>query len=259
MEKSKNYNFNLPNSENDEIADINLISENFAKIDSELSEMIKGKGVDQSFSPTSKNPQSGVAISGELSKYLELNDDIVFVFSGGDAESKANVDLVIDNALSETSQNPISNEAVTKEFKKYTPTDEADEKYLSVEDYDLDKKEIADYVVEQRQTGGWNYRKWNSGSVERTMARNFFNANNPNVLAFAKQLTQSGFDGITVIQVGKGADAPTTYSLGLIISNGVDRCQVVLFGSDAIYINLNVFNAPDYNWEGWRKLSGTAL
>ena len=36
MEKSTYYNFNLPNSANDEVADINDISDNFRTIDTEL-------------------------------------------------------------------------------------------------------------------------------------------------------------------------------------------------------------------------------
>ena len=114
MEKSENYGFNLPNSENDEIADINLISENFSKIDSELSEMIKGKGVDQSYSPTSKNPQSGIAVAGAISNLVSLEDNTEWIFDGGDASGSVEIDLVIDAEMSDTSNNPVSNKVIKK-------------------------------------------------------------------------------------------------------------------------------------------------
>ena len=65
MEKSANYNFNLPNSANDEIADINDISDNFRIIDEKLA-------IDKTFSETSENPQSGTAIAGVLSGYVSV-------------------------------------------------------------------------------------------------------------------------------------------------------------------------------------------
>lgn len=114
MEKSENYGFNLPNSENDGIADINLISENFSKIDSELSEMIKGKGVDQSYSPTSKNPQSGTAVAGAISNLVSLEDNTEWIFDGGDASGSVEIDLVIDAEMSDTSNNPVSNKVIKK-------------------------------------------------------------------------------------------------------------------------------------------------
>lgn len=43
MEKSANYNFNLPNSANDEIADINDISDNFRIIDEKIKAEIEKK------------------------------------------------------------------------------------------------------------------------------------------------------------------------------------------------------------------------
>lgn len=69
MEKSTNYNFNLPNSANDEIADINDISDNFRIIDEKLK-------IDQIFSETSENPQSGKAIAGEIGKKQDYFADI---------------------------------------------------------------------------------------------------------------------------------------------------------------------------------------
>lgn len=72
MEKSTNYNFNLPNSANDEIADINDISDNFRIIDEKLK-------IDQTFLGSSENPQSGKAIAGEIGKkqdyFADISDD----------------------------------------------------------------------------------------------------------------------------------------------------------------------------------------
>lgn len=72
MEKSTNYNFNLPNSANDEIADINDISDNFRIIDEKLK-------IDQTFSETSEKPQSGKAIAEEIGKkqdyFADVSDD----------------------------------------------------------------------------------------------------------------------------------------------------------------------------------------
>ena len=57
MEKSTNYKFNLPNSANDEIADINDISDNFRIIDEVMNE------TDQTFKPTSTKAASGKAVN----------------------------------------------------------------------------------------------------------------------------------------------------------------------------------------------------
>lgn len=70
MEKSTNYNFNLPNSANDEIADINDISDNFRIIDKKLK-------IDQTFSKTSERPQSGKAISEEYGNKQDYFADVV--------------------------------------------------------------------------------------------------------------------------------------------------------------------------------------
>lgn len=56
METSTNFGFNLPSRDNDDIADINQISDNFRIIDEKLA-------IDQTFSETSENPQSGIAVA----------------------------------------------------------------------------------------------------------------------------------------------------------------------------------------------------
>lgn len=112
MEQSTNFGFNLPSRDTDDIADINLISENFSKIDTELSEMIKGKGVDQSYSPTSKNPQSGTAVAEAVSNFVSLEDNTEWVFDGGDASGSVDIDLVIDDEMSGTSNNLVPNKVI---------------------------------------------------------------------------------------------------------------------------------------------------
>lgn len=69
MEKSKNYNFNLPNSANDEIADINDISDNFRIIDSVMNE------TDQTFEPTSTKAASGKAVAEALLTLYDTTSD----------------------------------------------------------------------------------------------------------------------------------------------------------------------------------------
>ena len=64
MEKSANYNFNLPNSANDEIADINDISDNFRIIDEELA-------TDQTYDPESANAQSGTAVAEAVEQAID--------------------------------------------------------------------------------------------------------------------------------------------------------------------------------------------
>ena len=113
MEKSANYNFNLPNSANDEIADINDISDNFRIIDEIMKE------TDQTYSPTSENAQSGKAVSEALSGYvmaevgkgLSSND-----FTDADKEKlySALQNENIDKTYNPTSENAQSGLAVAQ-------------------------------------------------------------------------------------------------------------------------------------------------
>ena len=105
MEKSANYNFNLPNSANDEIADINDISDNFRIIDEKLA-------IDQTFSETSENPQSGTAVaealsgyvSAEVGKGLSSND-----YTDEEKEKLAGIEAGAEvNAPADTTYNPES-------------------------------------------------------------------------------------------------------------------------------------------------------
>lgn len=110
MEKSKNYNFNLPNSANDEIADINDISDNFRIIDEIMNE------TDQTFKPTSTKAASGKAVNEAISGIQPIDENTEFIFDGGDVDGGVSVDIVVDTVLSKTSNNPIANKAVAIKF-----------------------------------------------------------------------------------------------------------------------------------------------
>ena len=112
MEKSKNYNFNLPNSENDEIADINDISDNFRIIDDIMNE------TDQTFEPTSTKAASGKAVNEAISGIQPIDENTEFIFDGGDVDGGVSVDIVVDTVLSKTSNNPIANKAVATKFSE---------------------------------------------------------------------------------------------------------------------------------------------
>lgn len=110
MEKSTNYNFNLPNSANDEIADINDISDNFRIIDNIMNE------TDQTFEPTSTKAASGKAVNEAISGIQPIDENTEFVFDGGDVNGGVSVDIVVDTVLSKTSNNPIANKPVAIKF-----------------------------------------------------------------------------------------------------------------------------------------------
>ena len=123
MEKSANYNFNLPNSANDEIADINGISDNFRIIDEKLA-------IDQTFSETSENPQSGTAIAGVLSGYVPA--EVGKGLSSNDytneekeklagIEEGAEVNAPVDTTYIPTSQNAQSGIAVAQAIDTCSP------------------------------------------------------------------------------------------------------------------------------------------
>lgn len=89
MRTSANFGFALPSSDGDDIADINQISYNFERIDSDVQrilisgtniktingESVLGEGdidtsveVDQAYSPESENAQSGTAVAEALAE-----------------------------------------------------------------------------------------------------------------------------------------------------------------------------------------------
>lgn len=122
MEKSENYGFFLPSRDADDIVDVNQISENFRKIDDEMSEMLKGKGVDQTFKSDSLNPQSGKAIAGALVPYLSVDKDTEWLFDGGDASEEYDIKFVIDSEMSDTSTNAVSNKVIKKYIDDFFAT-----------------------------------------------------------------------------------------------------------------------------------------
>ena len=146
MEKSKNYNFNLPNSENDEIADINDISDNFRIIDEIMNE------TDQTFEPTSTKAASGKAVNEAISGIQPIDENTEFIFDGGDVDGGVSVDIVVDTVLSKTSNNPIANKPVATKFSEI------------LEAIDTLKNMV--HIVESGTSGIWSYRKWSDGTAE---------------------------------------------------------------------------------------------
>lgn len=114
METSANYGFNLPNSANDDIADINQISDNFRIIDGIMNE------TDQTFEPTSTKAASGKAVNEAISGIQPIDENTEFIFNGGNADGAVSTDIVVDSALSKTSSNAIMNKAVATAIDNLT-------------------------------------------------------------------------------------------------------------------------------------------
>lgn len=114
MEISAKYGFNLPNSANDDIADINQISDNFRIIDEIMNK------TDQTFEPTSTKAASGKAVSEAISGIQPIDENTEFIFDGGNADGAVSTDIVVDSALSKTSSNAIMNKAVTTAIDNLT-------------------------------------------------------------------------------------------------------------------------------------------
>ena len=137
METSTNFSFNLPSRDNDDIADINQISDNFRIIDEKLA-------IDQTFSETSENPQSGTAIAGVLSGYvpaevgkgLSSND-----FTDEDKKKlySALQDEDIDQTYNPESANAQSGTAIAEVLSGYVSAEVG--KGLSSNDYTDEEKE----------------------------------------------------------------------------------------------------------------------
>ena len=107
MEHSKYYNFNLPSSDVDDIADVNKLSENFREVDRILGEeVIKQSEILQNYDPQSTSPVSGAAVKDAVETSV---DDILFFneYTGElmsvDDELKRleNQDLAADHRISE--------------------------------------------------------------------------------------------------------------------------------------------------------------
>lgn len=127
MEKSTNYNFNLPNSANDEIADINDISDNFRIIDDKLK-------IDQTFSETSETPQSGKAVAGEIGNVKSyVSDNFANALKGNATGQIVRLSDVSPNehtlGVKVSGKNLLPNPNVhaynySLDYKKYNNTDE---------------------------------------------------------------------------------------------------------------------------------------
>ena len=101
---------------------------------------------------------------------------------------------------------------------------------------------------------GFYARTWNGGGNLHTAPRSFFNSENNDLLGWANSMMKAGFDGVAHIQMGGGA-SPVEYCMGILVSNGIDRANVVLFALTAIYTNINYGGT----WQGWRKVNTTAV
>lgn len=137
MEKSANWGFNLPNSGNDEIADINTISDNFRIIDSVMNE------TDQTFEPTSTKAASGKAVNEAISGIQPIDENTEFIFDGGDVDGGVSVDIVVDTVLSKTSNNPIANKAVAIKFSEILEAIEQAKKDILLSAYPVGKLYIS--------------------------------------------------------------------------------------------------------------------
>lgn len=113
--------------------------------------------------------------------------------------------------------------------------------------------DVADYVRTLHRDG-FTRRTWNSGDSQCSVPRPFFSGDDDTLLSWANSLMQAGFDGIAHVQLGSGA-TPTEYCMGLLVSNGSNRANILLLGLTALYCNTNY----DGVWQGWRKVSTTAM
>ena len=115
MKYTKNLGLNLP--ESSDIVDINQISNNFEIIDQEMSS-------------------------------VSLEEDSEIIFVGGNAETSANVKLVIDDELSQISENAVQNKAIT----------------LGIKDAVQEVRE--ELTIETGTSGIWQYEKWPNGILK---------------------------------------------------------------------------------------------
>ena len=159
MEKSAKYNFNLPNSANDETADINDISDNFRIIDKIMNE------TDQTFKPTSTKAASGKAVNEAISRIQIIDENTEFIFDGGNADQSILVDIVVDDILSENSINAIMNKTVAKKFSGLDGDLSNISNDLSETKSVVNSLKNRAYIAESGYSGGWNYRKISDGMV----------------------------------------------------------------------------------------------
>ncbi len=114
-----------------------------------------------------------------------LEEDTVFVFSGGDATRAARVELAVDDEMSQASMNPVQNQTVTNyiyglhhaldgrvsgieegvaDLSEKTTYLSATAEALSEKASELDKRSEV-YLVEYGTSGIWTYKKWSDGTA----------------------------------------------------------------------------------------------
>lgn len=136
MNKSTNYNFNLPNSANDEIADINDISENFVTIDSTMKSIESATGTASADIEALKSGK----VDKILGKGLSSND-----YTDTEKEKLQGIETgatrnTIDQTFSATSQNAQSGKAVAEAIK-----DKQDIIEIPVDDFTIDADFLSGY------------------------------------------------------------------------------------------------------------------
>lgn len=235
MNKSPNFNFYLPSRYNEDVTDVNQISDNFVKIDQELFGVLKGKGVDQSYNPQSANPQSGKAVASALVNYLPLNAELQLELDGGDASAELDIEYIVDNAMSDISPNAVENRVV----KQYI---------------DSKTENINDFVVEQGVSGIWTYRKWNSGKVEFWGTQTFENVevtkSSNNIGSFysdaiAVPLPFDVFSNVIAIATNAGA------GIWLSQYNQSDKNNVNVRANSPLSCTSTIY-ARIYAWSTWK-------
>ncbi len=104
MNQTSKYLLNLPSFSDS--ADISALNENFQIIDDELFAVNRKVNenqvtTDQTYNPTSSNPQSGKAVAEAIA---EVTTDF--------NEKLENVEIDVDNVMSDTSENPVQNKVI---------------------------------------------------------------------------------------------------------------------------------------------------
>ena len=122
-----------------------------AEIAREQTEKVKPT-IDQTYNPESENAQSGKAIAGALEPYVSVDEEMEWVFDGGNSSDSVKIELVVDDAISPTSKKPVSNRAITNYVNE-----KAAENIAYVDG------KLVDYFVEQGTDGIWTYEKRASG------------------------------------------------------------------------------------------------
>ncbi len=190
-------NTDFSNDETDNLEKIaEDLLEDFAEKTKQVAEQIdkKADAVKNSAQTVARHLKQAQKIAESNEKTLiDLKEDTVFIFSGGDASSNLNTEMMVDDELSEQSKNPVENGVITREINSLKETvsegisttnetltlqiDSVEEQLsneinltkqgLTVEINSLKSCISEEYVVEQDEfEGGWYYRKWNSGLAE---------------------------------------------------------------------------------------------